>query len=53
MFYLQFLRREKSIFNCLNMLTRQGQIVHGYVWTPLTKHEFLEKFYGPEISLIA
>lgn len=53
MFYLQFLRREKQIFHCLNMLTRQGQIVHGYVWTPLTKQEFMEKFYGPEVSLIA
>ena len=53
MFYLQFLRREKAIFHCLNMLTRQGQIVHGYVCTPLSKQEFMEKFYGPEISLIA
>ena len=53
MFFLQFLRREKAIFHCLNMLTRQGQIVHGYVWTPLTKQEFMEKFYGPEVSLIA
>jgi len=35
------------------MLTRQGQIVHGYVWTPMNKEEFLENFYGPEISLIA
>jgi len=24
MFNLQFLRREKAIFHCLNMLTRQG-----------------------------
>ena len=53
MFYIQFLRREKAIFTCLNMLTRQGQIVHGYIWTPLSRDEFLEKFYGPEVSLIA
>ena len=52
-FYLQYLRREKSIFHCLNMLTRQGPIVHGYVWTPLSLQEFMEEFYGPEISLIA
>jgi len=35
------------------MLTRHGQIVHAYVWTSLTKNEFLEQFYGPEVSLIA
>ena len=53
MFYLQYLRREKAIFNCLNMLTRQGAIVHGYVWTPLNKQDFMETFYGPEVSLIS
>lgn len=53
MFYLQFLRREKAIFTCLNMLTRQGQIVHGYVWSTMSKQEFMDKFYGPEVSLIA
>ena len=53
MFYLQFVRREKAIFHCLNMLTRQGTIVHGYVWTPLNRDQFLERFYGPEVSLIA
>lgn len=53
MFYLQFLRREKAIFRCLNMLTRQGSIIHGYVWSPLSRDEFLEKFYGEESGLIA
>lgn len=53
LFFQQFLQREKAIFHCLNMLTRQGQIVHGYVWSPLDRDEFLEKFYGPEVSLIA
>lgn len=53
MFYLQFLRREKAIFRCLNMLTRQGAIIHGYVWSPLSRDEFLEKFYGEESGLIA
>ena len=53
LFYLQYLRRERAIYTCLNKLTRQGQIVHGYVWTPLTRDEFAEKFFGPEVSLLA
>lgn len=48
MFFKQYLLREKSIFECLNKLSRQGSIVHGYVWSPLTKEKFLERFYGPE-----
>jgi len=47
MFYLQFIRREKAIFHCLNMLTREGSLVHGYVWSPYSKDEFIERFYGP------
>jgi len=53
LFHVQFLRREKSIFHCLNMLSRQGQIVQGYVWTSLTKQEFLDAFYGPEVNLLS
>jgi len=26
--------------------------VHGYIWTNLSKEDFLEKFYGPEVSLL-
>ena len=51
-FYLQFLRREKVILSHLNMLKRQGTVVQGYVWSPLSRDEYLEKFYGPEVSLI-
>lgn len=53
LFYLQFVKRERTILGHLNMLRRQGQIVHGYVWSPLSKEEYLEKFYGPEVSLIS
>ena len=53
LFYLQFLRREKVILSHLNMMTRQGSLVHGYVWTPLSRDDFLERFYGPEVSLIS
>lgn len=35
------------------MLTRQGSIVHGYVWTSQTKQEFLDIFYGPEVNLLS
>ena len=52
-FQLQYLRRERAIYACLNMLTRQGSIVHGYIWSPLSKDEFIEKFFGPEVSLLA
>lgn len=52
-FFLQFLRRERAIYMCLNKLTRSGTIVHGYVWTPLNSEEFVEKFFGPEVSLLA
>jgi len=52
MFLKQFLLREKAIFEILNKLTRQGSITHGYVWSHLSKEDFLEKFYGPDGSLI-
>ena len=52
MFYRQFLKREKAILTHLNMLKRNGTLLHGYVWSPLSQEEFLEKFYGPEVSLI-
>ena len=44
LFLLQYLRREKAIFTCLNMLQRNGQLVHGYVWTNLSRDEFMSKF---------
>lgn len=53
MFYRQYLIREKMIFECLNKLTRNGNIVHGFVWSPLSKDKFMETFYGPEVSLLS
>ena len=26
--------------------------MHGYIWTELSKEDFLEKFYGPEVNLL-
>ena len=52
-FYSQFISREIQILTCLNHLLRGGSIVHGFVWSYLSKEDFLEKFYGPEISMIS
>lgn len=52
-FYLQFISREIQILTCLNHLLRGGSIVHGFVWSSLSKEDFLESFYGPQISLIS
>lgn len=33
------------------MLQRQGQLVHGYIWTNLSKEKFLQKFNaGPGVG---
>jgi len=51
--YLQFLRREKSIYTQLNKFQREGTLVYGFMWSPYPKHLFLENFYGPDEGLVA
>jgi hypothetical protein len=48
MFWLQFLNKEKSIYENLNKLTHTRSISFGYFWSPLKQNRLLETYYGPE-----
>jgi hypothetical protein len=48
MLYSQYIKQEKAIYATLNKLRRHRSLSYGYLWSALTRDEFLEAFYGPE-----
>lgn len=48
MLYSQYIKQEKAIYATLNKLRRHRSLSYGYLWSSLTRDEFLEAFYGPE-----
>lgn len=36
--YRLFIMKEKSIYETMNMLQREGNFYHGFMWSNLNKH---------------